>query len=268
MTKAIIIAGGKGSRLNKYTENTPKCMLEFGEKSLLERQIETFNACGIEEIVVLKGHLSEKIKSKGITRSYVDPPWVKNMVNALMASENELVDSKETIISYGDIIFDKKTLKKVVDCKKDICVATDDGWKDYWSSRFGGHLEDLESLQIGKRGYIDELGTPDCEVEDCHSRYVGLIKFSEKGSKILTEVYHENKKKYWESPDRWLNSKSFKEAYMTDMLQAIINKGYDIWPVRVKGGWLEFDTNEDYEKATEWLKKGAISKFIDLGNEK
>ena len=38
--KALIIAAGLGSRLKKHTENLPKCMLDFGGKTLLQRQLD------------------------------------------------------------------------------------------------------------------------------------------------------------------------------------------------------------------------------------
>ena len=54
---------------------------------------------------------------------------------------------------------------------------------------------------------------------------MGLINFSKKGLEILKKVYYENKKKYFDKNTHWLDSKSFKKAYMTSMLQAIINEG-------------------------------------------
>ena len=40
--KALIIAAGLGSRLKKHTENLPKCMLDFGGKTLLQRQLDAY----------------------------------------------------------------------------------------------------------------------------------------------------------------------------------------------------------------------------------
>ena len=45
-TSVIIIAAGLGSRLKNYTDNLPKCMLDFGGKTLLQRQIEAFKKHG------------------------------------------------------------------------------------------------------------------------------------------------------------------------------------------------------------------------------
>lgn len=42
--KVIIIAAGTGSRLSPFTDGLPKCMLQFGGKILLQRQLEVFKA--------------------------------------------------------------------------------------------------------------------------------------------------------------------------------------------------------------------------------
>ncbi|MEQ8355225.1 MAG: phosphocholine cytidylyltransferase family protein [Kiloniellaceae bacterium] len=53
--KALIIGAGQGRRLLPLTEIEPKALLEVGGKSLLEWQVESLIACGIQEIVVLAG---------------------------------------------------------------------------------------------------------------------------------------------------------------------------------------------------------------------
>jgi len=49
-TKSLIVAAGLGSRLKDHTENTPKCMLDFGGKTLLQRQLSSYKKCGITKI--------------------------------------------------------------------------------------------------------------------------------------------------------------------------------------------------------------------------
>ena len=65
-TKALIIAAGLGSRLKKHTENLPKCMLDFGGKTLLQRQLDAYKKCGITNISLIRGYKKEKINYKGI----------------------------------------------------------------------------------------------------------------------------------------------------------------------------------------------------------
>lgn len=53
--KALIIGAGQGKRLLPLTEVEPKALLEIGGKSLLEWQIDSLVACGVQDIVVLAG---------------------------------------------------------------------------------------------------------------------------------------------------------------------------------------------------------------------
>ena len=59
--RVIIIAAGKGSRLNPLTDDKPKCMLELNGKSLLQYQIDALRGAGIDRIAVIRGYKKEKI---------------------------------------------------------------------------------------------------------------------------------------------------------------------------------------------------------------
>ena len=261
--KAIILAAGKGTRLGKYTKNLPKCMLKFNGKSLLQAQIGTLISCGIKEIIVVKGYMKNKIKIKNV-KYYANEDYENtNMVETLMCAEREM--GNEILICYGDILYEKRIIKKILEDKSDIGVVVDSDYWDYWKARLGNPEKDAESLLIKNRKII-ELGTPTSKKEDIKVRYVGLIKLSKKGTGIFKKIYHENRKKYFDKDAQWMNSKSFKKAYMTCMLNAIIKAGYAIKPIIVQHGWLEFDTNEDFEKYNLWLKKGSLGRFINLTN--
>ena len=58
LMKAIILAAGQGTRLKKYTENLPKGMLSFMGKTIIERQIEIYRKCGIDNIIVIETRYS------------------------------------------------------------------------------------------------------------------------------------------------------------------------------------------------------------------
>ena len=259
--KAIILAAGIGTRLGKYTKDMPKCMLSFNGKPLIETQIETLRSCEIKDIVIVKGYMPGKIKVAGvkyyINKNYADT----NMVETLFTAEKEMTD--DIIVCYSDIIYQKSVLKKVIASRADIGVTVDWDYWDYWKARLDNPQKDTESLVI-ENGNITELGDTNCGVEKAKTRYVGLVKFSKKGIKALKKVYHNNKKKYFGKNVPWLRSKSFKKAYMTCMLQAIINAGYKVEPIKIKRGWLEFDTEKDYEKYNKWLKENTLKRFFDF----
>lgn len=71
---------------------------------------------------------------------------------------------------------------------------------------------------------------------------------------------------YMNYEDRpWKQSgKSVRKAYMTDLLQAIIESGYPVKAEIFRNGWIEFDTNEDYENACKWAEDGSIEDFVIL----
>lgn len=260
--KAIILAAGMGTRLGEYTKNLPKGMLEFNGKSLIEHQINTLKSVGVNDIVIVRGYKSEKINFSGV-RYYDNLDYENtNMVESLFCAESEMDD--DLIVCYSDIIYEKRIIKKVIDSDFDIGVVVDEDYKEYWSERLGSLNEDIESLVLDDEGRIKELGETNCSLDEAKLRYVGLIRFSKKGLEKLKKVYYKNKKEYFDKDVKWLRSKSFKKAYMTCMLQALINEGYEVRPIIISRGWLEFDCVKDYEKYNNWLKEGSIKRFIDF----
>ena len=61
--KAIILAGGLGTRLKPFTEVIPKPLLPIGEKAVLEIQIERLKKYGFDEIILATNYKSEYIKN-------------------------------------------------------------------------------------------------------------------------------------------------------------------------------------------------------------
>lgn len=261
LMKAIILAAGQGTRLKKYTENLPKGMLVFNGKTIIERQIDVYRKCGINNIVVVRGFAADKINYQGI-RYYTNADYENtNMVESLLAAKDEFDD--DVIVSYSDILFEEKMLKKMIESTDDFACAVDDNWKMYWEMRYGKVDFDTESLSLNSDDFIRELGLENPPIESIDARYVGLLRFSKKGLDIIQNIMKDAHEKYENKP--WQQSgKIVQKAYMTDLLNAIIGSGRCIKAIRFNNGWIEFDTNEDYEKAVKWAEKGDISKLIDI----
>ncbi len=60
--KGIILAAGKGARLNGTAGDKPKCLLRVGDKTLIERQIATLRSAGLEEIAVVVGCQADRVR--------------------------------------------------------------------------------------------------------------------------------------------------------------------------------------------------------------
>jgi len=257
--KAVILAGGLGTRLDKYTKNLPKCLLEFKGKSLLERQVDTFRDCGISNIIVVRKHLADKIKIPDV--KYIDETdYNTHMVVGLFQARKEFND--DIIISYGDILFEPRVLKSAMNQNADVGIVADTDWKGYWNARIGDWRKDSESFVIGENNKIISLGVSNPPDEKMHARYVGMIKFSKKVLPKIEQIYDTVAKEFWDKP--WHTSQSFKKAYMTDFMQELVDKGLDVQAVKIQNGWLEFDTNEDYERALKWDKEKILDKFYKI----
>ena len=260
--KAIILAAGQGTRLKKYTENLPKGMLNFMGKTLIERQIEMYRKCGIDDIIIIKGYAGEKINYDGI-KYYTNENFAStNMVETFLMAEEEFDD--DIIVSYSDIVFELDLLKKMILVEGDFNCAVDDNWKEYWLKRYGKIDFDTESLVINKDNNITELGLENPPIEKISARYIGLLKFSKAGLKFIQKTMrdaHEN----FAKDEPWQQSgKPVSKAYMTDLLNAIIESGREVKAIHFNNGWIEFDTNEDYENAMKWVTNGEIEKIIKL----
>ena len=257
--KAIILAGGLGTRLGKYTKNLPKAMLNFEGKPLIQRQVETYRKLGIEDIIIVRKHLADKINISGV--KFIDETdYETHMVVGLFEARNEFNDN--LILSYGDLLFEQKVLEDTINSHFDVCVVVDTDWKDYWIARYGSYLEDSESMILDEKGRIISLGIPNPKPEDMHARYVGIIKFSKKILQEIEKVYDKSKKEFWDKP--WYTSPSFKRAYMTDFIQSLIDNNLNVNAIKIRRGWFEFDTVKDYEQALTWIKEGSLNRFYNL----
>ena len=61
--RGVILAAGKGSRLNGTGGDKPKCLVEAGGMTLLERQIRVLERAGIDEISVVVGCQADRVRS-------------------------------------------------------------------------------------------------------------------------------------------------------------------------------------------------------------
>ncbi len=251
-----------GKRLGHYTRDLPKGMLSFQGSTLLERQIETYQRCGIERVVLVGGYRADQLNLPG-TVLYVNENYEStNMIESLMCAREELEGS--VLVSYADILFEGRVLREVMAASVDVGVTVDTAWRPYWMARYGDSATDLESLAIGQDGRITDIGRPNPPPSQIDGRYVGLLKFSTRGVTALKKIYDKARAEF--SGRAWRNAKSFESGYMTDLLQEMIDAGQRVAPIRIEGGWLEFDTAEDYEKACRWAETGELARFFCDGN--
>jgi L-glutamine-phosphate cytidylyltransferase len=237
--KAIILAAGEGSRLHPYTLDRPKCLVEVDGESLLDRQIKVLKSKGVNQIILIGGYLSEMLE-RDDAELRINPIYDEtNMVYTLFCAESDLNDG--AIVSYGDIVYSKTILSALLKSDADITVAIDLDWETYWRVRNENPLDDAETLKLSLDGQIIEIGQKPKSLEEIEGQYMGLMKFSAKGMQLLKKTFHDAKSV------GTLRGKSIEKAYMTDLLQEMIDMDIRLDAVPVKGGWVEVDTVKDLE---------------------
>jgi len=249
--KAIIIAAGMGKRLMPFTDDVPKCMLQFGGKSLLEQQLEAFGKCNIKDIVLVKGYKKEKINYPGIKYYINDDFQNNNILNSLFCAEKEI--EGEVVISYSDILFEEQVVERLLESKKDISIVVDIDWRGYYVGRKDHPIEEAENVIIDADNNVVEIGKILTRKHDVHGEFIGMLKLTSRGSEIFKRHYDRAKKIFWGKP--FQRAPVFKKAYLTDMIQEMVDLGVPIHCVIIERGWKEIDTVEDYEKALKEFKE-------------
>ena len=110
---AVIMAGGKGSRLRSITnDEIPKPMVPVDGKPLLEYQVEALKEYGIKKIVMIVGHLGEKImehfkdgKDFGVDIDYIVEKEPLGTAGAFYYLKDK-TDAKDFLLVFGDVFFD------------------------------------------------------------------------------------------------------------------------------------------------------------------
>ena len=250
-SKALIIAAGLGSRLKKHTENLPKCMLDFGGKTLLQRQLDSYKKCGINDISLIRGYKKEKIKYKGI--KYFENTDYKNnnILNSIFYAEK--VINGNIIISYSDILFNSSVVDRTLSSDHDISVVVDIDWRGYYVGRKDHPISEAENVIFNSNNEVEKIGKINTGKEEVHGEFIGMIKLSNRGTEIFKEHFHRLKKIYWNKP--FQRAKSFQKAYLTDFIQELVDIGIQVHCVIIESGWKEIDTVEDYKKALVGFNK-------------
>ena len=249
--KALIIAAGTGSRLKSYTEELPKCMLKFGDKTLLEHQLEMYGDCGINNVALIRGFQKEKIDYPNI-RYYENSDYENNnILNSIFYAEEEL--GGHVIVAYSDILFESNVVERLLQSEHDISIVVDIDWRAYYVDRAEHPIEEAENVVFDANNNVIEIGKILTDKHDVHGEFIGMMKLSPKGAEVFKRHFHRAKSLFQGKP--FQRAKVFEKAYLTDMIQEMADLGVPVHCVIIERGWKEIDTVEDYEKALEAFKE-------------
>jgi L-glutamine-phosphate cytidylyltransferase len=208
----------------------------------------------VTDFAMIGGYKAYMLRRDGIDLHLSPRYYETNMVWTLFCAEKELEGG--ALLCYGDIVYSRQTLQALLAAPGDIAVTVDLDWEAFWRARNEDPLDDAETLKLGADGRILEIGQKPKSLAEIEGQYMGLIKLSELGADQLRKVFHDAR------GQGSLRGQPLDKAYMTDLLQAMIDLGYRLDSVPIHGGWVEVDTVSDLESEVTRARLSEIERDL------
>jgi choline kinase len=231
--KGIILAAGKGSRLNGTAGDLPKCLLRIGGTTLVERQIETLRSVGINDIAVVVGWQEDLVRRIcGCDVGYVE--------NTRFAQTNSLYSlwlarpllTEGFVVMNCDVLFHPRLLEDLVTSPHAdallIAYQEDDA----------APLGEEEMKVKVRRGRVVDISKT-LPPEEADGENLGVVKFGASGAGLLASFL--NAHIAAGGLRDWAPS-AFADFARVRPLHAIGTRGYP---------WTEIDFPEDYQHAVD-----------------
>ena len=234
MDKAIILSAGQGSRLGHLTDDRPKCLIEFGGRTLLDRQLDTLAANGVGKAVVVTGfrdHLIEATIAKRSggpeVRTIYNPFFqVADNLGSLFMARGEL--SGDCLVWNGDTLVSDSLMARVVNNRRDgICVTID---------RKESYDEDDMKVVVEGSGRLKAIGKR--IPKGVNGESIGLLAFRGGGAERFRQAI-----------ERDIRTTEGTTIWYLRVIHHLAENS-EVWTLDINGEeWGEVDFPEDVERA-------------------
>ncbi len=223
--KAVLLAGGKGTRLRPYTTNFPKPLMPIGDKPILEIVISQLRDSGIKEIIIATGHLEELIRvffgdgSKfGVSITYTKEDTPLGTAGPLNMVKERLDET--FILMNGDVLAN-------VDYKKLLNFHKNNG--------------NYATITLSKRTVYIDYGVVEIDEKN---QFTTWSEKPEINYLVSTGIYM-----FEPAALKYLPEK--RDSFITapDLIQAVKGGGNNVGGYLHDDYWLDIGRPEDYEKA-------------------
>jgi NDP-sugar pyrophosphorylase family protein len=234
--KAVILAGGKGTRLKPYTTVFPKPLMPIGDKPILEIIISQLKYHGLTDIIITTGHLSQLIMAffgdgsqLGVDIKYSKEDKPLGTVGGLGLIKEELKDTFLTV--NGDTLTTLNFSELINYHKTSGAIGT---------------------IALKTRGSYIDFGIVEL---DNNNRITGYTEKPTVNHLVSMGVYvFEPRVVEYINPSERLD--------FPDLVKTLISKNEKINGFIFDGYWLDIGRHEDYEKANEEIEElSKIFKF-------
>ena len=238
--KSIIIAAGSGRRIPEFSKSIPKSLIKINQKSILKRQIDLMNRSEINQIAIVKGFKSKKIKFKNI-KYFHNKNYKKNeQLDSLFSAKNWFTE--DLLITFSDIIYEYSVIKKIIKSKHNFTIAVQKNWKKKYKKRFDHPIEQADKVSI-KYNKIIDIGKK-LSKDKTNGEFLGIFKISKEMCNIFINQYNILKK-----------TKQTEKLQMHNFFRYLIKKKFNIKATYVNGKYMEIDTYNDFKIAKEMFNE-------------
>jgi choline kinase len=229
--RGVILAAGRGSRLNGTAGDQPKCLVEAGGLTLIARQIRALEQAGIDDIVIVVGWQADRVRAAcGDSVTYVENSQYAdtNSLYSLWTARALLLDG--FVVLNCDVVFHPALLEGLLATHHDAALLM--AYREPGQPPFGD-----EEMKIKVRaGRVLEISKT-MDPADADGENLGIVKFGSASAPTLVAVLD---RLVVEGQTRDWAPRAFQEFARTRPLHAIGTDGYP---------WIEIDFPEDYQRA-------------------
>ena len=250
--RVIVIGAGRGQRLMPTTAEVPKCFAEVAGRRMLDWTLDAFRANGLERVCFVGGYQIEKVKEAYpdfVFRHNAD--WQNNNILASLFHAQDLMD-EPFICCYSDVLFTAEIIARLAASQDDMALGVDTAWLARYEHRSDHPPDDAEKVTVADR-QITRIHRQIPE-GDAYGEYIGVAKFSADGAARLRGHYLRCREQFAGRP--WREASVFEKAYKILLFQEMIEAGERFVHVDTPGGYIEVDTQQDFEYARRyWTTK-------------
>ena len=228
--RGIILAAGKGGRLNGTAGERPKCLVEVGGVSLVERQVRSLRSAGIHEIVIVVGCQAEAVRRAcGQNITYVENARYSetNSLYSLWMARPLLFEG--FVVLNCDVLFHPALLHDLLASRHENALLL-----EYCEADQPLGAEEMKvKVRAGRVLEMSKAMHP----AEADGENLGIVKFGTRGAAALVEIMDaivaSGSVRDW-AP------RAFSEFAQRHPLHAVGTRGYP---------WIEIDFPEDYRRA-------------------
>jgi choline kinase len=153
---------------------------------------------------------------------------------------------------YSDILFTADVVRRLAAAPGDMVLGVDTAWLTRYEHRTDHPPDDAEKITVDN-GVVTRVHR-EILPEEAYGEYIGVAKFSAAGAQRLREYYHRVRQQFAGQP--WREAKVFEKAYKILLFQEMIDAGERFSHVDTHGGYIEVDTQQDFDYARQhWLTR-------------